>query len=207
MGQVEDEFHFLCLCTNYSDLREVLYIKAARVFPAFSELDELEKFVYLLNNLQRHVIIYLNDAIYRRRSSLFNSWMYLNDSHAYVIYCFLNVSVTYKPNGAGWFCLILSVYMIYMYITCHVNKDYVMLCYAMLCYVMLCYVMYPIGDVNHEFTGCYATVDAQATYVTFGRPFRKKGEWVFVLSITFVARTLQMISVALTAIMRYLPVV
>ena len=55
MGQVEDEFHFLCICTNYSDLREVLYIKAACVFPAFSILDELEKFVYLLNNLQRHV--------------------------------------------------------------------------------------------------------------------------------------------------------
>ena len=73
MGQVEDEFHFLCICTNYSDLREVLYIKAARVFPAFSELDELEKFVYLSNNHQRHVIIYLNDAVYRRRSSLFNS--------------------------------------------------------------------------------------------------------------------------------------
>ena len=73
MGQVEDEFHFLCICTNYNDLREVLYIKAARVFPAFSELDELKKCVYRLNNLQRHVIIYLNDAVYRRRSSLFNS--------------------------------------------------------------------------------------------------------------------------------------
>ena len=71
MGQVEDEFHFLCICTNYSDLREALYIKAARVPPAFRELDELEKFVYLLNNLQRYVIIYLNDAVYRRRSSLF----------------------------------------------------------------------------------------------------------------------------------------
>ena len=132
MGQVEDEFHFFCICTNYSDLREVLYIKAARVFPAFSELDELEKFVYLLNNLQRHVIIYLNDAVYRRRSSLFNSWMYSNDSHTCVLYCFLNVFVTYKPNGAGWFCLILSVYMMYMYITCHVNEDYVMFCYVML---------------------------------------------------------------------------
>ena len=145
-GQVEDEFHFLCICTNYSDLREVLYIKAARVFPAFSELDELEKFVYLLNNLQRNVIIYLNEAVSRRRSSLFNSWMYSNDFHASVLYCFLNVTVTYKPNRVGWFCLILCVYMMYMYITCHVNKDYVMLryvmlCYAMLCYVMLCYVM------------------------------------------------------------------
>ena len=130
MGQVEDEFHFFCICTNYSDLREALYIKAARVFPAFSELDELEKCVYLLNNLQRHVIIYLNDAVYRRRPSLFNSWMYSNDSHACVLYSFLNVSVTYKPNGAGWFCLILFVYMMYMYITCHVHKDYVMLCYV-----------------------------------------------------------------------------
>ena len=59
-----------------------------------------------------------------------NSWMYSNDSHACVLYCFLNVSVTYKPNGAGWFCLILFIYMMYMYITCHVNKDYVMLCYV-----------------------------------------------------------------------------
>ena len=110
MGQVEDEFHFLCICTNYGDLREALYIKAARVFPAFRELDELEKFVYLLNNFQRHVIIYLNDAVYRRRSSLFNSWMYSNDSHACLLYWFLNASVTYKPNGAGWFCLILFIY-------------------------------------------------------------------------------------------------
>ena len=42
IGQVKDEFHFLCICTNYSDLREALYIKAARVFPAFRELDGLE---------------------------------------------------------------------------------------------------------------------------------------------------------------------
>ena len=27
--------------------------------------------------------------------------------------------------------------MMYMYITCHVNKDYVMLCYVMLCYVIV----------------------------------------------------------------------
>ena len=52
--------------------------------------------------------------------------MYSNDSHACVLYCFLNVSVTYKPSGAMWFCLIMSVYMMYMYTTCHVSKDYVM---------------------------------------------------------------------------------
>ena len=117
MDQVEDGFPFLCIRTDYSDFREVLYIKATHVFPAFSELNDLKKNVSLLNNLQRHVIIYLNDAVYRSRSSLFDSWKCSNDSHAYVLYCFLNLSVTYKLVQWGWVILFnfVRVYDVYVY--------------------------------------------------------------------------------------------
>ena len=52
----------------------------------------------------------------------------------------INIALSWhiSPNGAGW----LYVFnVVYYNVTCHINKDYVMLCYVMLCYVMLCYVM------------------------------------------------------------------
>ena len=68
---VEDEFHLLCVCTKYSDLRCELYEKATQVYALFSLLDDLDKFVFLVSNLQKAVIVFLTLALSRRRSCLY----------------------------------------------------------------------------------------------------------------------------------------
>ena len=68
---VEDEFHLSCVCTKYSDLRCELYEKATQVYALFSLLDDLDKFVFLVSNLQKAVIVFLTLALSRRRSCLY----------------------------------------------------------------------------------------------------------------------------------------
>ena len=70
MAQVEEKFHFLCIYIYYSDRRKIMHLKAANMFPAFDELDKLEKYIYLMNNVQRHLY---KCAVYGRSSSLFYS--------------------------------------------------------------------------------------------------------------------------------------
>ena len=71
-GVVEDEFHLLCKCDFYDEFRSSLYRKAAVNYDNFINIDDLEQFVYLVNNEQRAVITFLTDAIQKRRSSLYN---------------------------------------------------------------------------------------------------------------------------------------
>ena len=131
-SEVEDEYHFLCQCAVYRDLRRKLYSTTTDLYPEFEDMDDLEKFVFINSNLQKHVIVFITSALLRRRTLLFH-WggLVLACALVYMYTCVW--FVTYKPNGAGWWLL---NYMLYLYydITCHVNKDYVMLCYVMLCY-------------------------------------------------------------------------
>ena len=126
-SEVEDEYHFLCHCAVYRDLRRKLYSTTIDLYPEFEDMDDLEKFVFLNNNLQKHVIVFITSAVLRRCTLLFH-WgdLVLACALAYMYTCVW--IVTYKPNGAGWWLL---NYMLYLYydITCHVYKDYVMLCY------------------------------------------------------------------------------
>ena len=72
-GVVEDEFHLLCLCNKYTSLRETLYEKASDNYQEFNNLDDLDKFVYLVNNTQRPVIKFLVDALSMRSRALFTT--------------------------------------------------------------------------------------------------------------------------------------
>ena len=71
--QVEDEFHFLCICERYQENRRVLYRKANNAYPSFIELNSIDKFVYLMSNLQKCVIEFLVKAVSIRRASLYTS--------------------------------------------------------------------------------------------------------------------------------------
>jgi len=73
LESVEDEFHLLCICEKYQDLRIVLYEKASNLNPAFDSFDELDKFVFLVNNVQRAVITFLTGAMTRRRNVMFSN--------------------------------------------------------------------------------------------------------------------------------------
>ena len=46
-SEVEDEYHFLCQCAVYRDLRRKLYSATIDLYPEFEDMDDLEKFVFL----------------------------------------------------------------------------------------------------------------------------------------------------------------
>ena len=76
-GSVEDEIHFLCECSNYSNERLEMLSKVCDGSTIFGEMDSLDKFVYLMANHERAVISFLSKAIQKRRHSLY----YVNDTN------------------------------------------------------------------------------------------------------------------------------
>ena len=70
-SEVEDEYHFLCTCQCYSDIRQPLFSLASEHFSDFAGLDCIEKFVFLIENMQYHVIKFLDKAYSRRCAKLF----------------------------------------------------------------------------------------------------------------------------------------
>jgi hypothetical protein len=73
-GEVEDEYHLLCVCVRYANIRVTLFNQAYEMCATFNDLHELDKFVYLINNLQREVITFLTQAISIRRQSIYSSF-------------------------------------------------------------------------------------------------------------------------------------
>ena len=67
LSEVEDEIHFLCQCPFYNELRTDLYFLANEAYQDFDSLDLLDKFVYLLANMQKQVSVFLLKAIHKRR--------------------------------------------------------------------------------------------------------------------------------------------
>ena len=68
---VEDEVHFLCCCRFYSDLRDTLYNHAREANPEFDSLDMLDKYVYLMSDLQKDTIAFVYQSVMRRKSALY----------------------------------------------------------------------------------------------------------------------------------------
>ena len=68
---VEDEYHILCVCGSYDEFRTTLYNKASTTFNEFHNIPELDKFVCLINNLQRDVIAFLVKALTNRRNYMY----------------------------------------------------------------------------------------------------------------------------------------
>ena len=67
---VEDEIHFLCQCPCYSDIRRGLFSKAEDSYTDFVNCDVIDKFVFLMSNMQRDVIRFLVHATQLRISRL-----------------------------------------------------------------------------------------------------------------------------------------
>ena len=70
-NEVEDEFHLLCHCPIYEDILKVLYNETITLYPDFTEMDDLQQFVFLVSNVQKQVINVLTTAFFRRRALLF----------------------------------------------------------------------------------------------------------------------------------------
>ena len=68
---VEDDIHFLCECSSYSEFRYFLFSHAEETDPNFCTKDLIDKFVYLMSNHQKHVITFLTNAVYKRVHSMY----------------------------------------------------------------------------------------------------------------------------------------
>ena len=67
---VEDEIHFLCQCSCYSDYRNTLFQKAQLVYTNFMNIDVIDQFSFLMSNMQRDVIKFIVQATQRRNALL-----------------------------------------------------------------------------------------------------------------------------------------
>ena len=67
-GEVEDECHFLLKCNAYTDFRATLFRNCCLFNPDFHNLDEKDKFVYIVNCRERDLANYLEYAWNRRRN-------------------------------------------------------------------------------------------------------------------------------------------
>ena len=70
---IEDEFHFLCICSHYHDIRQQLYDQVKNCFPLFDRLESFEKFVYLNSNCQLQTSTFVAKAMQIRQSILYTS--------------------------------------------------------------------------------------------------------------------------------------
>ena len=62
----------MCL-HRYAQDRANLYGKAEILYPSFYQLDDLDKFVQLISNMQKEVIDFLGCAPFLRRSCLYST--------------------------------------------------------------------------------------------------------------------------------------
>ena len=69
VNDVEDEFHVLMRCALYDDLRDDLFVRANAVNVSFNDLNDNDKFVYLLNdcNIVNFSASILHRMLIRRR--------------------------------------------------------------------------------------------------------------------------------------------
>ena len=68
---VEDEIHFLCECSSYSEFRSELFTSAKEADSNFSTNDLIDKFVYLMSNHQKSVIRFLTKTVFKRINSMY----------------------------------------------------------------------------------------------------------------------------------------
>ena len=90
---LEDEYHFMCSCDLYDDLRDSLYTNIMSVYPQFQDLTSNEKFIYIMKNCQIPAAKYAKAAFDRRRKILYQ-WLWVA---ACPLLCIILLVVTYKP--------------------------------------------------------------------------------------------------------------
>jgi hypothetical protein len=72
-NDVEDEFHFLCICDKYADLRSKLYHKVQLSYSHFPDLDDIDKFIFLNTDCQILTANFIYDAYQARNNALYLS--------------------------------------------------------------------------------------------------------------------------------------
>ena len=71
VGQIEDELHFLIKCNLYTELRNRLFVKISRTKPEFLNMNDKDKFIYLMKNVTYAVASFIKNAWELRKSKLY----------------------------------------------------------------------------------------------------------------------------------------
>ena len=69
-NSIEDEFHFVCVCPAYICFRETLYNSID--YENFINMDDFDKFLYLMRNEQSKIGTFLDKAWQKRNAILYN---------------------------------------------------------------------------------------------------------------------------------------
>ena len=56
---IEDEIHFICECSVYSDRRVKLFNEISNKDPNFTQLSNPEKYVYLMKNEMKQISLFI----------------------------------------------------------------------------------------------------------------------------------------------------
>ena len=71
-GEIEDDFHFICKCEFYSDIRSQLYTDICNIDETFRVLDDENKFIRLLSDYNHKLGKFVKVAWDKRRLKLYN---------------------------------------------------------------------------------------------------------------------------------------
>ena len=72
LNKIEDEFHFLCECTIYEDIRNKYYDTVMRRYPEFNDLIDKNRFKFLVTIGWRETVNYIVNAWNIRKTKLYS---------------------------------------------------------------------------------------------------------------------------------------
>ena len=70
-NNIENEYHFLCICPKYAKERSIMYNSLSKKYPEFNFLTNDDKFYYILNNANKVLGSFLTKSWEIRKSSLY----------------------------------------------------------------------------------------------------------------------------------------
>ena len=68
---IEGEFHFVCICPEYSNARTKLYSQYGAKNNNFINISDADKFCYILENSNHDLAIYIRDSWKMRTAKLY----------------------------------------------------------------------------------------------------------------------------------------
>ena len=70
-GNIEDEFHFVCICNAYIHLRTELFDTACEHDDSILNQDPLDQFINIMMNYQKPLSLYIQKAMQIRQRLLY----------------------------------------------------------------------------------------------------------------------------------------
>ncbi len=144
---IEDEKHFICSCSLYNDWRNSLYLKINYTQPEFQSMSVNDKFVYMLQNKQHLVAKFCHQAWSKRRQNDINN-IYKVLYFPLILSCKLCIKWQISPVWLGDLHSICATSLVYIYVSCHYNKDICIVLYVCRFFMVIKPTVYCISTVT-----------------------------------------------------------